>query len=497
MSDVITLNVSSLAVLLVTLTLVYFASTIIYNLYFHPLARFPGPLAHRATRLPFVIGLFRRTLVREVAPLHDFYGSVVRIAPDELSFTDPAAWKDIYGRRTGVEEIPKCSIVYQTRGAPRYLLNETKEHHTVLRRQLAPGFNDRGMRSQEPLLTRYVELLMERLKEHCMEETNERVKPKPLDMTAWYNWATFDVIGELTFGDSFHCLESASYNSWIAAIIGTTAASPFILAMKHLGLEKLMIFLMKHVMRPRREHHARTRKKLLKRIAMNDERTDLIYGLLSKKDDLNMDINCLHINTSFLIVAGSETTAAVLSGTTYLLLKSPAALERLTEEVRSSFSSDKEITIAAASELTFLSACINEALRCYPPIPMGLTRRVPHGGTLIAGNLIPEKTAVSIWPCAINTTEINWTDPLGYHPERFLNNEEFSADKLDAFRPFSVGARDCIGRNLANAELRLILARLVFNFDIHLADPSVDWLNQKGYLLWQREPLNVLLTPAK
>ncbi|KAF9697824.1 hypothetical protein EKO04_003958 [Ascochyta lentis] len=216
-------------------------------------------------------------------------------------------------------------------------------------------------------------------------------------MTAWYNWATFDVIGELTFGDSFECLENLTSNPWITAIIGTTAASPFILAMKHLGLETLMIFFMKHAMRPRREHNKRTREKLLKRIAMDGEQTDLIHGLLGKRDNFEMDINRVHINTSFLIVAGSDTTAAVLSGTTYLLLKSPATLARLTAEIRSQFSSDMEITIAAASKLTYLSACINEALRCYPPIPMGLTRRVPPGGSIIAGNLIPEKASLMKW----------------------------------------------------------------------------------------------------
>jgi len=77
-----------------------------------------------------------------------------------------------------------------------------------------------------------------------------------------------------------------------------------------------------------------------------------------------------------------------------------------------------------------------------------------------------------------------------------LHDEEFKDDKLDAFKPFSVGARDCIGRNLANVELRLIIARLVFNFDMRLADPSKNWLDQKGYLLWQRDPLNVILTPV-
>lgn len=62
-------------------------------------------------------------------------------------------------------------------------------------------------------------------------------------------------------------------------------------------------------------------------------------------------------------------------------------------------------------------------------------------------------------------------------------------------QPFSFGPRNCIGRNLAYAEMRTIMARLVFNFDLTLAPESKNWLDQKIYNLWQKPPLMVHLTP--
>lgn len=94
-------------------------------------------------------------------------------------------------------------------------------------------------------------------------------------------------------------------------------------------------------------------------------------------------------------------------------------------------------------------------------------------------------------------SEHNFTYPNGYHPERFLGDPKFAGDKLDVLQPFSVGPDDCIGRNLAYAEMRLILARILFVFDLRIADDSKNWLRgQKIYQLWQKPPLNVHLTPV-
>lgn len=52
-----------------------------------------------------------------------------------------------------------------------------------------------------------------------------------------------------------------------------------------------------------------------------------------------------------------------------------------------------------------------------------------------------------------------------------------------------------LAHSLAYAEMRLILAKVLFNFDMELADKGVDWITQKAYLLWDKPPLEVYLTP--
>ena len=98
----------------------------------------------------------------------------------------------------------------------------------------------------------------------------------------------------------------------------------------------------------------------------------------------------------------------------------------------------------------------------------------------------------------------NFAQPNDFIPERWLaastaSSSPFAKDKKDAQQPFSLGARSCIGFKLAYFELRLILARMVWNFDISLPDgpgSGLKWDDQKTYAVWVREPFVVRLTPV-
>lgn len=62
------------------------------------------------------------------------------------------------------------------------------------------------------------------------------------------------------------------------------------------------------------------------------------------------------------------------------------------------------------------------------------------------------------------------------------------------FKPFSYGARDCIGKNLAYAELRVILSHILFKFDFELKPGQSDWHEkQASFLVWDKDPLNITL----
>lgn len=83
-----------------------------------------------------------------------------------------------------------------------------------------------------------------------------------------------------------------------------------------------------------------------------------------------------------------------------------------------------------------------------------------------------------------------------YLPERWLG-EEWEGDRRKACQPFSVGRRNCIGMNLAYAEMRVILARLVWGFDMELAEGSEGWFGElRVWLTYEKVPLMVKLRPV-
>jgi cytochrome P450 len=89
--------------------------------------------------------------------------------------------------------------------------------------------------------------------------------------------------------------------------------------------------------------------------------------------------------------------------------------------------------------------------------------------------------------------------PNTFLPERWLpaDHSEYSTatikDKKEVFQPFSVGPKACLGKGLAYAEIKLILARLIWHFDLALTDDGFAFQKQKAYLFRQRPPLNVNL----
>lgn len=122
-----------------------------------------------------------------------------------------------------------------------------------------------------------------------------------------------------------------------------------------------------------------------------------------------------------------------------------------------------------------------EGLRCYPPVPTGLNRKVPKGGATICGEFVPEDTSMSVHQFSTYRSEDNFKNAYEFRPERWLGDPEYKDDHLDALEPFSVGPRNCIGKNLAWHELRLLLCTTLLHFDLELCEESMDWKDQKVY----------------
>ncbi|KAM0280066.1 hypothetical protein ACHAQH_004262 [Verticillium albo-atrum] len=481
--------------------IIYQTLSTAYNVFFHPLRHYPGPLLHGASKIPWFLHHVGGTLAFHTQSLHERYGPVVRIAPHHLSFTDPQAYKDIYGHRVGaasdMPELPKATMFYHlSRRIPHNIISSTIEDHRGLRRSLAHGFSDKAMREQEPVVGRYVDLLLLRLNGLCAPEGSAVV-----DLKEYYNWTTFDAIGDLVFGESFGCLEANRQHPWVDAILFAVRQGAFMIGLVYLGFGEVVQLLMRLALATSvKKLSVYTDAKLESRLAEKPGRMDLFEGILRKREELGLTFAHLAGNASLLVIAGSETTATLLSGATYLLATNKDALEKVTREARESFATAEEINLSSVGNMSYMLAVLNESFRCYPPVTSNLVRRVPQGGQTIAGNYVPIGMLVEVQQWSANHSTDNWSEPWSFRPERFLDSEELAAakgNKFEALQPFSVGPRNCIGRNLAYAEMRLILARVLFDFDIELGPQSVGWLEtQRAYSLWDKPPLAIKLTPV-
>ena len=126
-------------------------------------------------------------------------GPIVRIAPNELSFSTVDAFKTIYGHASkGKPVLLKGPWYDRPVSKPNIVSTRDPQEHSDQRRQLANAFSARGLRDQAEVVYDYENLFVQQLEKHAMKA--------PVDIAQWYNWFTFDVIGDLAFGEPFGAL---------------------------------------------------------------------------------------------------------------------------------------------------------------------------------------------------------------------------------------------------------------------------------------------------
>lgn len=456
--------------------------------------------------------------------LHRQYGRVLRIAPNEVTFASADAYNDILLPRPNHQAFLKDPVWWDSQpGHPSSIINAINpDVHARIRKALAPGFTSRSLRNQEPFIQRYVNLLVDRLE----EQTEEKATGQWLefDISPWFNYTTFDIFGDLGFGESFDCLQHSQYHPWIALLFNSVKAASFIVSARFYPW--IEYFLMKCIpaslKKVQRDHYQQIVEKVNRRLSWELERPDLMSHVIQQRPG-EEGLTTPEISATFMVLttAGSETTATTLCGAVSYLTASPDKMAKLASEIRTSFHTLEQLTLEAVQNLPYLNAVINEALRLSPAIPWVLPRIVPAGGDTVCETWLPggvslnlvfytmiytltnfSQTPVSIQAWTLNRDPNYFHNAAAFKPERWLINayddpdSPYYHDKRSAIQPFSTGPRSCMGQLLAWAEMRLILSKLLLKFDLEAVEgKSFQWEELKTFLLVEKRPMFVRIKP--
>lgn len=168
---------------------------------------------------------------------------------------------------------------------------------------------------------------------------------------------------------------------------------------------------------------------------------------------------------AMLFLAGHETTASSLTWTLYLLSLYPKEQEKAYEEITQVLQGGA-IEISHLRQFKYLTNIFKESLRLYPPV--GFFAREAKKDTQVRDKLIKKGSGVVIAPWLIHRHEEFWTNPHGFNPSRFEGEY-----KKDAYLPFGVGERICIGQGFAMQEAILILANILKTYKLELEEGFV------------------------
>lgn len=166
------------------------------------------------------------------------------------------------------------------------------------------------------------------------------------------------------------------------------------------------------------------------------------------------------------MLAGHETTANALAWLWYLLAQNPGARDRLTAEV-DAVTDGRTPTAADAGSLSWTHACVQEALRLYPPA--WILEREATVDDVVGGYRIRAGTTVYLPIYSVHRDGRWWPDPLRFDPERFLGEPDRDRPRC-AYLPFGAGRRVCIGSQFALLEATLVAATIAQRYSLDLVD---------------------------
>ncbi|GME40911.1 Cytochrome P450 [Neofusicoccum parvum] len=466
-------------VLAAGLLLAYLFYGAVYRLYLSPIAHFPGP---RLAALTFWYEFYYDVVCAgkytwRIVEMHEKYGPVVRINPFELHVNVPEFYDELYvsaasGRRT--EKWEWSAKMFGTTQAA--VGTASHELHRLRRQALNPFFSRRSVAQLEPVIQANVDKLRARLEGFA--DTGV-----PVNVTDAFTALSADVIGSFAFGRSYGFLDAEDFNpGWHKLMVdlsrGTHLMKQFgwlytILTCIPQKVVSIIHPLTKELFDVQNSITAQIEAIKSNRIPTTTDPKPLsptsdpptiLHSLLTTSPPplppSELSTPRLTEEAFTLLGAGTVTTASTLATTLYHLLASPPRLSRLRAEIAGA---GHPLTWTALERLPYLSAALSEGLRLSYGVSHRLARVSPDAALRVPGvaAAVPPGTPTSMTQMLLHDDPALFPEPRAFRPERWLGAAAEVAARRRWLVPFSRGTRQCVGLNLAYAEMYLVLGALL------------------------------------
>lgn len=487
---------TALNVVLATAALLsYCMGLAFHRLYLSPLAKFPGPKLAAATHWYqryfdlMALGTGGQ-FVMEIKRMHERYGPVVRITPDELHIDDPSYWSEIYCNSTTSKPIDKQAKLRHRFGVPDAVFSTPHaEQHRRRRQAMAPFFSKQRLRKANGRVGSLTEGISRRL------SAEYAGTGRVLNVGDMFSCMAIDVVTDLAFNRSTNCSAALDFN---APLLGATASTLWVshwnAHFSHVrqlmdSLPDRLLGALMPLFRPILELRAgitQQVKEIL--LGLGEEKqgaSALVDGDLRSSDptifndilasDLpphELSFDRLTQDAFAITSAGMETTKSTLTMAVFYVLEQPETQARLKAELVESMPDPNVILPWVELEkLPYLTAIIHESLR----LSYGSVQRSPRINRLHAWKhgswVIPPGTAVGMDAYHMHTNEAIFPEPFAFRPERWLGDPKGPDGRqplLNYLCSFGGGSRICIAMHLAYMELYIGLATLFRRHELQL-----------------------------
>ncbi|EME50316.1 hypothetical protein DOTSEDRAFT_68993 [Dothistroma septosporum NZE10] len=463
----------------------------------------PGPFLAKFSNIWYLYEcrLCRRYLT--VFNLHKKLGKFVRVQPHHVSIADPDAIPIVYGHGTGFLK----SEYYDAFVAIHRGLFNTRDRaeHTRKRKTVSHTFSAKSVGQFEQYIHHNLELLAQRWDELAKKTGSN--KYTKFDALHWFNYVAFDIIGDLAFGAPFGMLEKGADIAEIQLTPdGPITYAPAIEVLNRRGEVSNAVGCMPWI-KPYAKYFpdpffskgmaaianlsgiatARVNQRLAAAERGEINRVDLLARLMEGRDENGNKLGRAELTAEALtqLIAGSDTTSNTSCALLFHCLKHPRVVKKLQEELDQALPGDNVPSYDQVRDLKYLDMVIQETLRIHSTSSKGLPRMVPPGpGVTVAGRHFPQGVVLSV-PAYVmhHSTEIWGPDAEEFRPERW---EKLTEKQKLAFIPFSYGPRACVGRNVAEMELALIVSTVFRRYEFELYQDELE--TREGFL---RKPLGL------